>query len=636
MSVLRIAYGNFKNNIKTYTMFFISMIFSVVILSNFMILMKGKTLDYMGKMNKEYAGMILQILTVVLTIFMLFFIWYSSNIFLKNRKKEIGIYTFMGLDSFTVGRIYFTEMMLIGSSSCAIGTGLGVLLSKFFQMIVFKIADFKIDIKFNVTPDAVGYTVATFLIIFLLMAVKGFLSIIRSSVIDLLKDNKKGDKPVKVRFYTYLIAAVSLCLVLYGYHMISNDKTKLFETLIVVCIGTYGLFGTVIPVIFSFLIKRKSILYKGENIITINNLSYRMKKNFTTYATIAIFTACTVTVLGTSVAMKSLYETQAESNEVYSLCFTSNEDIKNEENIKEALSSIGKVKYSVSDSVLMVNVTEKSSFRTEKEDFIVLSYDQFADILRKNNHEDSISKVTKDMIAGNNVVYIPRPMTLGSLVNENTIIIGGNRFQKGDHDMKLPVLGCGFNNETIIVSNENYKKLEKYGEKNNFLGIKIENDSKLLDEKILNKIGPQMSKLMDLKKVTTTCGVAETQKFAWLKVVYAMMAFLFLVFILAEASIIYIKIYGDANEDKRKYKILKNIGASRSELHKSINKEIAMFYVIPVMVGLVHSYFAVDALGKIISVSLIKTFAISVVVSLVVFLISAAFSSRAFKKIVNV
>lgn len=636
MSVLRIAYGNFKNNIKIYTMFFISMIFSVVILSNFMILLNGDSLNYIGNMNKDYSQLMLRMLTTVLVIFMFFFIWYSSNIFLKNRKKEIGIYTFMGLDSFTVGRIYFTEMMLIGLSSCAIGTGLGVLFSKFFQMIVFKIADFNVDIKFNVTADSIIYTVSIFLAIFLLMSVKGLINILRSSVIDLLKDSRKGDKPAKVRFYTYLIAEVSLFLVLYGYHMISNDKAKAFETLIIVCIGTYGLFGTVIPVIFNFLINRKSILYKGENIITINNLSYRMKKNFTTYATIAIFTACTVTVLGTAVAMKTLYEKQAESNEIYTLTFTSGNEIKNEDKIKEALNGVGKIKYSVSDSVLKVNVTEKNSFRTEKEDFMVLSYDQFADILRRNNHQDSIGKVTSDMLSGNNVVYMPRPMTLGSIVTENTIIIGDNTFQKMKEDVKLPVLGCGFNNETIIVSNDNYKKIEKYGEKNNFLGIKIENDNRMLENSVSQKLYTDLSKFMDLKKVTTTCGVYETQKFSWLKVIYAVMAFLFIVFILAEASIIYIKIYGDANEDKVKYKILKNIGASTKELSRSINKEIAMFYVIPVIVGLVHSYFAVGALGNIISVDLTKTFVISVVVSTVVFLISAAFSSRAFKKIVRV
>ncbi|MDU3549548.1 MAG: ABC transporter permease, partial [Clostridium sp.] len=96
MSVFNIAYNNFKNNIKVYTMFFISMIFSVVILSNFLIMMDGEAMKVLGDMNEEYSKLILQVITVILVIFMFFFIWYASNIFLRNRKKEIGIYAFMG------------------------------------------------------------------------------------------------------------------------------------------------------------------------------------------------------------------------------------------------------------------------------------------------------------------------------------------------------------------------------------------------------------------------------------------------------------------------------------------------------------------------------------------------------------
>ena len=88
--------------------------------------------------------------------------------------------------------------------------------------------------------------------------------------------------------------------------------------------------------------------------------------------------------------------------------------------------------------------------------------------------------------------------------------------------------------------------------------------------------------------------------------------------------------------DYIKYKVLKNIGTSTKEIGRSINKEVTMFYLIPVMVGLVHSYFAIGALGNIISIDLTKTFVISVIVSVVVFFISAVFSSRMFKKIVRV
>ena len=87
MSVFSIAFNNFKNNIKTYSMFFISMIFSVIILSNFLILMSGEALKDLGEANAVYTKMILQMISIILGLFMLFFIWYVSNVFLKNRKK---------------------------------------------------------------------------------------------------------------------------------------------------------------------------------------------------------------------------------------------------------------------------------------------------------------------------------------------------------------------------------------------------------------------------------------------------------------------------------------------------------------------------------------------------------------------
>ena len=127
MSVFSIAFNNFKNNIKTYSMFFISMIFSVIILSNFLILMDSESLKVLGEANAVYTKMLLQMISIILGLFMLFFIWYVSNVFLKNRKKEIGLFTFMGVDLKTIGKIYFTEMMLIGISASIIGIGVGAL-----------------------------------------------------------------------------------------------------------------------------------------------------------------------------------------------------------------------------------------------------------------------------------------------------------------------------------------------------------------------------------------------------------------------------------------------------------------------------------------------------------------------------
>lgn len=96
MSVLGIALNNFKSNIRTYTAFFISMVFSVVILVNFEILKNSETINFLRGENRKFTEAVLLSVIVILTIFLFFFIWYATNVFFKNRVKEIRMLSFMG------------------------------------------------------------------------------------------------------------------------------------------------------------------------------------------------------------------------------------------------------------------------------------------------------------------------------------------------------------------------------------------------------------------------------------------------------------------------------------------------------------------------------------------------------------
>ncbi|ELC8442561.1 ABC transporter permease [Clostridium perfringens] len=631
MSIFSIAFNNFKNNIKTYTMFFISMIFSVIILNNFIILLDGEALTILGEANVAYTKMILRMISLVLGIFMFFFIWYTSNVFLRNRKKEIGLFTFMGVDLRTIGKIYFTEMMLIGLSSCAIGIGAGALFSKFFQMIVFAVANFNVDVKFEVTVYSIVSTFLIFMTIFFLMSIKGFINIASSKVIDLLNDSKKTEKMPKITVFTYIIAIVSIGLIAYGYYLVFSSRMNAVKTLVLVCIGTYGLFYAAIPIVLNSLINNKNILYRGENIITINSLAYRIKKNYTTYATIVILTACTVTVLGTSVSMRKLYSMSEENDQLFSMSFSSYNAINHEKISEEITKVLGEKNFDLNTDVLMV----KDNIQDGKQKYIVLPYDKFTSILKSNGYAKDLEKVNEEMVQGDKAIYIQRPGTLATLVKENKVTVGDKTFEISEGDIRFKVLGSLINYPAVVVSNSQYEKLKNSGEMINFYGIKVKDDKELLDKDILNKLGAGLKPYLT-DDINFQIGIYKTQNVEWLKLVYAIGAFLFLVFILAEASIIYIKIYSDANDDKEKYKILKNIGVSKKDLGKAIRKEVSLFYILPLSIGLLHSFFAIQALGRFLSENLNLTFVISVLVSIVIFLISAIISNKSFKSIVKV
>lgn len=631
MSIFSIAFNNFKNNIKTYTMFFISMIFSVIILNNFIILLDGEALTILGETNVSYTKMILRMISLILGIFMFFFIWYTSNVFLRNRKKEIGLFTFMGVDLRTMGKIYFTEMMLIGLSSCVIGIGAGALFSKFFQMIVFAVANFNVNVKFEVTVNSILNTFLIFMSIFFIMSIKGFINIASSKVIDLLNDSKKIEKMPKINVFTYIIAIISIGLIAYGYYLVFSSKMNAVKTLVLVCIGTYGLFYAVIPIVLNSLINNKNILYKGENIITINSLAYRIKKNYTTYATIVILTACTITVLGTSVSMRKLYSMSEENDQLFSISFSSSNAINNEKISKEVTKVLGEKKFDLKTDVLMV----KNNIQNGKQKYIVLPYDKFNSILKSNGYEKDLEKVNKEMVQGDKAIYIQRPGTLATLVKANKVTVGDKTFEISESDIRFKVLGSLINYPAVVVNNSQYEKLKNSGEMLNFYGIKIKDDKELLDKDILNKLGVGLKPYLR-DDINFQIGIYKTQGVEWLKLTYAIGTFLFLVFILAEASIIYIKIYSDANDDKEKYKILKNIGVSKKDLGRAIRKEVSLFYILPLSIGLLHSFFAIQALGRFLSENLNLTFIISVLVSIGIFFVSAIISNKSFKSIVKV
>lgn len=611
------------------------MVFSVIILINFLILMDGEAIKILGESNLFYAKMIIQIISVILGIFMLFFIWYASIVFLKNRKKEIGLFIFMGVDLKTVGKLYFLEMMLIGGAASVIGIGIGILLSKFFQMIVFAIAGFQVEVKFTVTVHSVINTFILFMAIFLVISIKGFLNIARSKVVELLNDSKKSEKMPKITWFTYCIGAVSVACILYGYYLVYSTRVNAFKTLILVCVGTYGLFYAAIPAAFSFMVNNKKLLYKGENIITINSLAYRIKKNYTTYATIGILTACTVTVLGTSVSMRYLYAMSAENDQLYSISISSKQEFESGKMESIILDYTGAPKYKLEQGVLTANKTQKEVGPFEQEEYNILTYENFKEILSINGYEEDLEKVNDSMVEGNQVIYIQRPGTLASLVRDKVITINDKEYKISKDDFRFKVLGSLLNKPTIIVNQANYEVIKQQGDLVHFYGVKLEDDNQLLDQTMMDKLGKELEQFgTDDMKIQV--GIYATQNVEWLKLVYAIGTFLFLVFVLAEASIIYIKVYGDASEDQEKFKILKNIGASKQELRKAIRKEVALFYILPLTVGLLHSFFAIQVLGIFISENLTGTFVTSVIVSCSIFLVSAIISAKSFQNIVKV
>ena len=64
------------------------------------------------------------------------------------RKKEIGIYTFMGVDNSRIAAIFAFEEIILGVISLLLGLVFGMIFQKAFLMLLTKVAAFKSSITF--------------------------------------------------------------------------------------------------------------------------------------------------------------------------------------------------------------------------------------------------------------------------------------------------------------------------------------------------------------------------------------------------------------------------------------------------------------------------------------------------------
>ena len=313
MKMAKLALLNVKNGFRNYLSLVISQAFTILVLYNFQNIIYSGAFEVLGTRNREYIEILVQMVSFVLGCFMFFFIWYSTNVFLTRRKKEIGIYVFMGLSNERIGQMYMMETLLIGLASLALGLCLGMLSAGLFQMVLLAISDLSVEIQFRPGLKPVGITAAVYLGIYLIFMVKGYLSIAKSSVISMITASKQNEAVKQSRELLAVKAIVGVCILGFGYSLALKEgrgevMANAFAAVVLVTVGVYLLFGGMVPAAFQAAAGNKRFLYRKQRVLWINSMVFRLKKNYRTYAIVCILLLCSVTALATGFAMKGRYD----------------------------------------------------------------------------------------------------------------------------------------------------------------------------------------------------------------------------------------------------------------------------------------------------------------------------------------
>lgn len=627
MSMLKLAFLNFKTSFKNYLSLVISLVFSILVLFNYLNLIFSDSLDSI--MDKQNIQAVIAAVVFVLVCFMFFFIWYASNVFLQRRKKDIGIYIFMGLTNSQIGQLYMIETGLIGLVSIALGIGLGMVTSRLFTMILMAISQISVDIHFQLFLEPVLITALLFLAIFGFMMIKGYWNIVHSSILEMVQATRQNEYVHTNKAVLVFKGVLGLLVLAGGCYVGIKDRGvealgNALIAVVLVTIGIYLFFGGILPLIFQHLVKKKAFLYQKTRNLWVNSFVFRIQKNYRTYAMVCVLLLCSVTVLATSFAMYLRYQGIVNFRNTYTYQITSFQEGE-EDLYADLINQDNTVDYQSSLPLLMVD----SSYIDTPYKNNLYAFVRYSDVVKIS--EASGLKLDFDAPDDNEVVELSR-LYLMSFADpsENESMTVNHETYQGIASSTVPFLGQYQENMDFTVVNDHvYEKLEEIGTEIYLYNYHIEdpaNGQASQDE--LNTVANESRSFLFVDPTSPDI--------EWVRLIYSVCIFLFLVFALASGSILFMKIYNDAYEERGRYTILQKMGVAYEQLQSSIKSEQCIAYLLPYGLMSITSYFAIKALSNAMHEDLWLINLGSVLVIGVILWICYLLSVRAYMKNANI
>ena len=653
-----LAVSNLKKNRTLYIPFSIASITMMVITYILLALSTNKTILQSNGGNTVVMalgfGVVIMLLVSTLTMI------YANGFVMKNRSKEFGLYSILGLGRSQIQLLQVFEMLLFAVINLIVGLVLGVLFNRLAFALLLKAMRFNVPISYEFQIASVIIIGILFSGIFVFLMILNAIKIRVSRPLELLREKKSGEKTGRFLSIRALIGVAILGSAYYISQSIESPIKALgwfFVAVILVVIATYILFDAGSIALLRFLKNRKTFYYRPINFISVSNLIFRMRKNAMGLASICILSTMVLVTLGTTGSLQ--FGAQEVINRTSPTDFTFRNMYRNPEETaeysKEAKQLAASASSKVTDyfeysyiltggnqegNVLDTNVKKLGAL---PESMVVLvSVEDY-----NRNTGENITVKPGEMVIGEQYTEKTKPSFTQVAVGENTFSIGQvievNKFAAG------LIVNPNITNHSYIglLNEEDMAKVVPYYSKDNDAGYRAYTRHYIALWNTSSQTDDEKKKELEAYQQSDIAGGIDG------KIEIAQLLFqfygslLFLGILLAIAFsvgavlVIYYKQVSEGYEDRERYVILKKIGIDQPMIHQSINRQVLIVFFLPLLTAFLHTALSYNMVSKIVFIFGIKGSIIALTmlavagVFMIAYFLVYKITSREYFKIIN-
>ena len=589
---------------------------------------------------------------IVVQLVALLTILYANAFVTKNRLKEYGLYSILGLDRKNIQLLSFIELLLFSVVSVGLGIVLGIVFHRFSFAVLLKLIRIPIGIEYSMQLGSVGFVLISmafiFGVVFFLNATKMYMS----RPLEMLSEKKKGETKGRFIFLRALIGAGLLGGAYYMSQTIEAPVAALysfFVAVLLVILATYILFDAGSIVLLSLLQKNKKLFYQPTNFISISNLKFRMRKNAAGLASICILSTMVLVTLATTVALQT--GTADLLKKSYPTDYSATAFVEDTSTIPQLSEQISKIK-AQSKGTITNEMNYLSVLRAAKSmeggvdiegvypgdspaAFITfLSADDYNRIFGTNFHP-SDNEAILGLVKGDdkNVSAI---RVNGQLTLQVKEMIATSDFKE-----KLPQLPYVADNIYVAVVKDPSKMIDgKLGRGFYYALWNTSTDTEAKTEEFEAYANVLEASNNDFITVGSREDAAK-DIYGFMGSLLFVGALLSVAFFIGAVLVIYYKQISEGYEDRDRFVILQKLGIDQKTIKKSINRQVLIVFFLPLVTAFIHTAFAFKMYRKIIqlfgvdgNVTLNATIVIGAIF-VVVYLIVYQITSRSYYKIIK-
>ncbi|MFI3066850.1 ABC transporter permease [Streptococcus suis] len=605
-------------------------------------------------------GMIVVMLAVAIMVF------YANSFVMKQRSKEFGVYSILGLEKKHLLLMTFLENLVFAASSILTGLLLGLALDKLFYALLLKAMQMPVVLASTFQLKSLVTVLIYLFGIFALVSLFNIGKLGLTDSLKLVQGKKRGDKKTG---FLWLQTLLALILLGAGYaiaQLVTSPLTAIpsfFGATLLVIFGTYLLFQSGVISLLNWLKQRQTYYYKPDNFISVSNLIFRMRKNALGLATITILSSMfLVTMVGglniyiggkdyianqspndysIDVGMqpttsKSQVEEWAEaileekdipveSKVVYPYQQASFTEVTNQHVRFFTVEDVASVDFS---DLGVGFILDQASYEKMTGEALQLASDQVA-IYSKGVQYQAGQTLTFDEKEMEVVQVLPKNVTLGHLP---------------DH--------MSFNvSQYLVVVVQDLTIFENQAENRYYMGF----ESSLSEEEQVDRYEVYLSNRFESELWSSSMlpdgansiflsyrAYATRNFFSFAGSLFFIGLLLSLIFLMAVVLVIYFKQISEGYEDRDRFVIMTKVGLDEDQTRQSIRKQLLTVFFLPILLAFVHLAFAYKMLSSILlSIGVVNAgLMLQVTVGicggyLLLYLVVYAITTRSYKQIIS-